>query len=252
MEKILLVEDDEQLLFILSNSLENVGYPTLIAKNGEQAINLLNNDHDISLVVTDLLMPVVDGLELCNYIRENKQFENLPVLIITGQSDIFYKSKGFNAGADDYITKPVEFVEFMLRIKALLKRSRITNKGKILMGLNEPSAISTNGEISFTTKTGINIKFDKNRSVINLNGQDFYLTQTEFDLFRYLFNKKKEPTNSLELLEKMMNYPPGSGNPVSIRTHIRNIRTKIEKDPNNPEIIINIPKRGYLLNINDD
>jgi two-component system OmpR family response regulator len=255
MSKLLVVEDDEQLLFILSKSLENVGHLALVATNGEQAINLLNQHPDIDLVITDLLMPVVDGVQLCNYIRNEKAFENIPILIITGQTDIYYKCQGFDAGADDFISKPIEFVEFMLRVKALLKRRQrnVINPESQEQGISGDNLPHKQNEsenfFSFNTKMGIPVIIDKNNSTIVLGNQEIYLTSTELDIISYLYKKKKEATNSEELLEKMMNYPPGSGNPVAIRTHIRNIRSKIEKDPNNPEIIINIPKRGYILNI---
>jgi DNA-binding response OmpR family regulator len=250
MSKILIVEDDEQLLFILSKSLENTGYKTFCATNGEKAISILNQTSDIDLVIADLVMPVVDGIELCNYIRNEKSFENIPILIITGQTDIYHKCQGFEAGADDYITKPIEYVEFMLRVKALLKRNqRYSESPEHTESIkNELVAINKNS-ISFFTKSRIPIIINKNNSTIKIGGKETYLTSTELDILIYLYYKKQEPTNSEELLEKIMNYLPGSGNPVAIRTHIRNIRAKMESDPNNPEIIINIPKRGYILNI---
>ncbi len=246
MSRLLIVEDDEQLLFILSKSLENVGYKTLMAKNGDEGIELLNQYQDIDLVVTDLMMPVVDGIQLCNFIRSKPEYEYLPILIITGQSDIYYKCQGFNAGADDYITKPVEFVEFMLRVKALLKRNhRFTPKFQNDLA-NDENLVRTDNQKN--SDKGILLKLDKNTSKITVNSKEVYLTSTEFEIINYLLQKKQEPTNTEEFLEKLMNYPHGAGNPVAIRTHIRNIRSKIEKDPNNPEIIINIPKRGYILN----
>lgn len=256
MSKLLIVEDDEQLLFILSKSLENAGYKTLIATNGEQAIKILNQTPDIDLVITDLIMPIVDGVQLCHYIRNEKAFENLAILIITGQTDIYYKAQGFDAGADDFVTKPIEYVEFMLRVKALLKRNRrypehsdeantLTDKES----KKDSPDVTNKNSLSFMTKSHIPIIVDKNNSTIIVGEKEIYLTSTELEIITYLYNKKQEPTNSEELLEKIMNYLPGSGNPVAIRTHIRNIRAKMESDPNNPEIIINIPKRGYILNI---
>jgi DNA-binding response OmpR family regulator len=243
MGKLLVVEDDEQLLFIISKSLENAGHEVLIADNGEKAISLLNLNQDIDLIITDLLMPVLNGVQLCNYIRNEKAFENIPILIITGQTDIYYKCQGFNAGADDFITKPIEFVEFMLRVKALLKRNSRTSEV-------DPTIAKNYNKGLLITKNGLPVIIDKNNSILNINEQEIYLTSTEMDIITYLFNKKQEPTNSEELLEKIMHYPSGSGNPVSIRTHIRNIRSKIEKKLSNIELIINIPKRGYILNIN--
>jgi DNA-binding response OmpR family regulator len=256
MSKILIVEDDEQLLFILSKTLDNAGYQTLIATNGEKAITILKQNPDIELVITDLVMPVLDGVQLCNYIRNDKTFENLSILIITGQTDIYYKAQGFDAGADDFITKPVEYIEFMLRVKALLKRTtRYSGKSENLIrdsekgAFNESKNLLNKNYMSFLTKSNSNVVIDKNNSTIMVGDNEIYLTSTELEIILYLYNKKREPSNSEELLEKIMDYLPGSGNPVAIRTHIRNIRAKMEVEPNNPQIIINIPKRGYILNI---
>lgn len=255
--KILIVEDDEQLLFIISKYLENVGYKTSVAVNGNKAIEVLKSEPDIELVITDLLMPELDGLELCSYIRNDSELKDLPILIITGQADIFFKCQGFNAGADDYIVKPIEFVEFMLRIKALLRRKSGDNLNDIepsasglIDGKSPKVSDSLNAsEIKVLTKNGQSLIIDKSNSTVRLNNKSVYLTSTEFEIMNYLLQKRLEPTTSEELLEKVMNYPPGAGNPVAIRTHIRNIRTKLESDPNNPDILINIPKRGYILNI---
>jgi len=228
MEKILIVEDDENLLFIISKTLENTGYQTLTAEDGSKAIEVLNQCSDIDLVITDLIMPIVDGLQLSKYIRNKKEFCHLPILVLTGQGDIYNKCQGFDAGADDYITKPPDFVEFMLRIKALLNRSK----------RNKP-VIESN--LKFT--------FSRDKSTISFSDKEIYFTQTEFDIIDYLYDKKNNPTTSEELLEKVMGYPKGVGNPVTIRTHIRNIRSKFEKEFNIADFIVNIPKRGYALNI---
>lgn len=253
MSKILVVEDDEHLLFIIGKTLENVGYRVLLADSGKTAINILNENPDTGLVIADLIMPDVDGIQLCNYIRGNKELEHIPIMIITGQADLFHKCQGFGAGADDFITKPVEFVEFLLRVKALLKRNMklnyVSNNDSEQHHNEKIIYHSDKTEIEVTTKNGFKILLNKNNSTINVNNKIEYLTSTEFNILELLIYKKNEPVDTNEILEKILNYPPGDGNPVSARTHIRNIRSKIEKDPNNPEIIINIPKRGYILNI---
>jgi len=235
MEKILIVEDDTTLLFIISKTLENAGYKTLTAEDGSQAIEQLNQNSDIDLIITDLIMPIVDGIQLSKYIRNKKEFSHLPILVLTGQGDIYNKCQGFDAGVDDYVTKPPDFVEFMLRIKALLNRSKRIKQDESL----EKDKIKKSEKFIFF----------KEKSTVSFENKEIYFTQTEFDIINYLYNKKEISTSSEELLEKILDYPKGVGNPVTIRTHIRNIRFKVEKEFNISNFIINIPKRGYVLNI---
>lgn len=232
------------MLFIISKYLENIGFQNITAFNGKEAIDLLNTHKDINLVVADLIMPVLDGFELCSYIRNNEDLSDLPILIITGQSDMYFKCKAFESGADDYLIKPVDFVEFTLRIKALLRR---TKKQYIeIKSNNNPYNYSN---VSVKLENGITLYIDRNTSNVKVGNKTAYLTSSELDILQYLILKGTKPTNTDEILQNVMKYPKGSGNPVSVRTHIRNIRVKLEKDPDNPEIIVSVPKRGYIIKI---
>lgn len=244
MGKILIVEDDEQLLFIISKYLENMGFPNITALNGKEAIDLLKSNNTINLVIADLIMPVLDGFDLCYYIRSNKDLEDLPILIITGQADMYFKCKAFEAGADDYMIKPVDFVEFMLRIKALLRRSKKDDQNNENLNQNY-----NYNNVSIKLEDGKTLEINKDTSLIKIENKESYLTSSELDIIQYLIIKGTKPTNTDEILEKVMKYPKGSGNPVSVRTHIRNIRMKIEEDPDNPKVLISIPKRGYIIKI---
>jgi len=226
MLKILVVEDDEQLLFIIAKFLENSGFEVLIAHNGVEALFILQKNTDISLVIADLVMPEMDGVELCSKIRNSQFLKNIPILILTGQADIYNKSLSFNAGADDYLIKPVEFFEFMLRINALLRRVKKQE---------------TKEKTNF-----LNFEIDKKNSKLIIEGREIYLTMTEFKIITYLQEKSPEPVPATELLTKILGSE--KGNQVTIRNHIKNIRNKIELDPNFPNFIKIIPKRGYIFN----
>lgn len=224
--KILVIDDDKVTLGILSKYLSNSKYNVLTAENGRVGLDLLNRNNDISLIIVDVLMPEVNGIEFCREVRADNKFKKLPIMILTSQSSIDDKYIGFEAGADDYIIKPFESLEVLLRIQALLRRSIEEN--------SEEESI---------------LKVNNNKFSININGQDIYLTSIEFDILNYLYRNKNKPVSNDELLEKVMDYPPKVGNPEIIRTHIKNIRHKLEDNPSNPSFITTVPKRGYMLKV---
>jgi DNA-binding response OmpR family regulator len=230
-KKILIVDDDEMVSFTITVHLESSGYKVVTAKNGEEAIKVLGNNKDIDLVITDIRMPVLDGIEFCRFIRNDPENKNLPILILTASTDSLTKYQGFTAGTDDYITKPFDPIELLLRIRAMLRR-------------NEPPVPQEVPQEKAPDMADALIYVD---SQIEINGKEVFFTNKEFDLFYYLYTHCNRYINSEELLNKVMEYPPKMGNPEIIRTHIRNIRAKIEADPHNPEIIKTSPRRGYFL-----
>ncbi len=231
MKELLLIDDDESTLLLASKYLNKSGYKTLLAKNGEEAFEVLKNQDTIELIVVDVVMPVMDGVQFCRLVRADKKFNRLPVLMLTAMSDITDKYVGFDAGADDYLTKPFEPLELLLRVQALLKRANY----------------NINPE---NNDSKVNIEINKENFSVNIKGKNIYLTSVEFDILSYLFNNSVRPVSVEELLQKVMGYPPRTGNPETIRTHIKNIRSKIEIDPSEPKFVTTIPKRGYMFNKN--
>jgi DNA-binding response OmpR family regulator len=235
MKKLLLIDDDESTLTLVSRYLSKSGYKTFIAKNGEEGFNILKLHNSIELIVVDVVMPVMDGVEFCRLIRAENKFEHIPVLMLTAMSNITDKYVGFDAGADDYLTKPFEPLELLLRVQALLKRNKSESNKNSNNPDEEKSSIAINSE-NFS---------------VNIKGKDIYLTSVEFDILKYLGDNPEKPISVEEILQKVMNYPPKTGNPETIRTHIKNIRSKIEEDPSEPKFITTIPKRGYMFNYNN-
>jgi two-component system alkaline phosphatase synthesis response regulator PhoP len=230
MKELLLIDDDESTLLIVSKYLNKSGYKTHNAKNGQDAVNILKTEHNISLIIVDVVMPVMDGVEFCRFVRDNKDYRHIPILMLTAMSDITDKFMGFDAGADDYLTKPFEPLELLLRVQALLKRTRIIT-----------------AEIASDKKLDSLIKINNETFSVNIKGKEIYLTSVEFDILCYLYLHTGKPIAVEELLQKVMNYPPKTGNPETIRTHIKNIRAKIEES-DEPKYITTVPKRGYMFN----
>lgn len=230
MKELLLVDDDESTLLIVSKYLTKSGYKIYTARHGEDGIDILSKNDTISMIIVDVVMPVMDGVEFCRAIRKNENHQHIPILMLTAMSDIMDKYIGFDAGADDYLTKPFEPLELLMRVQSLLKRVDL-NSEKTDELLSEVSSIKINNETF---------------SVI-IRGKEIYLTSVEFDILCYLYNNAGKPVSVEEILQKVMNYPYKTGNPETIRTHIKNIRGKIE-ETGDPKYITTVPKRGYMFN----
>lgn len=235
MKKLLLIDDDEITLLTTGKYLSKSGYEILSAKDGKSAVKLLEENGDIDLVIIDVVMPGMDGIEVCRFIRNDaypKRLRTIPILMLTAMSDITDKYMGFDAGADDYLTKPFEPLELLMRVKALIKRQINTD--------NEVQEV----EDDSNTKLRIN----KDNYSVFIGEDKVYLTSVEFDIFYYLYSNSGRAVSAEELLEKVMNYPAKTGNAQIIRTHIKNLRAKIEKDSENPKYITTVTKRGYMFN----
>lgn len=226
MTKILLAEDDINIIELIKDVLTSEGYEICIAENGIKALDLLNKEYP-DLVITDITMPEMNGFTLCQEIRKNSTFKDLPILILTGKDLIEDKYLGFTKGADDYLTKPFNIIELSLRVKALLRRQR-----------KYQNVDSVKNEF---------ILNDKNSSLKLQNGKEVFLTEIEFKIFSYLLQHRGEIITSKILHTKALDIPIYVGDEGHIRNHIRNIRIKIEKDPSRPLIIKTIPHRGYII-----
>lgn len=233
MKELLIVDDDLVTLAKVSTFLGKSGYKTFTADNGQTAFEILQKEN-ISLIIVDVLMPIMGGIDFLKKVRAEKKYYSLPIIMLTAMSDISDKYIGFDAGADDYITKPFEVLELLLRVQALLKRASFLSEAasKELEKANNPSSIVIN---------------EDNYSV-TIRNKEIYLTAVEFDILCYLYSNKNKVVSSEDVLQKVLNYPPRTGNPESIRTHIKNIRAKIEIDTAKPQIITTVPKRGYVFN----
>lgn len=231
MNCILVVEDDEILRSVISEYLYNAEYKPIPVSNVEDAMNLIDSLDNIKLIITDLKLPGTDGMELSRYIRKNSKLNNIPIMMMTGKNDITTKYLGFEAGADDFISKPFEPMEFLLKIKSLLRRTSLLEQNKTIIEKSD------NTEYHESPKN----------TYITVNGNNIYLTPIESEIFKYFYTNSNRLVTNEELMIKVMKYPRGAGNPEVIRTHIKNIRKKIEVEKNMPQILTNIPKKGYLF-----
>lgn len=223
--KILVVDDEELLVKGIRFNLQNDGYEVITGSNGLEAI-IATKEHRPDLIILDVMMPEMDGLEACLRIRE---FSEVPVILLTAKADDMDKLIGFDRGADDYLTKPFNILELKARIRALLRRS--ANKES-----SEPNNILTIG--------GIRLDLDSRNAY--RDGEIVDLTAKEFDMVEFLMRNANRVYSRESLLDTIWAYEYRS----DIRTvdvHIRRLREKLEANPAEPKYILTKWGVGYYF-----
>lgn len=224
MFKILVVEDDTKLREGIIMSLKNNGYNAIGAENGKRALEVLDNSH-MDLIITDVMMPIMDGVELTKKIKSNNM--NMPILMLTALDTIEDKEVGFNSGADDYLVKPFSIKELNLRINALLRRYSKTYEKEITIG-----------------KT----KLDYKSATIYIDDNKLELTKKEFQLLFKLASSPNVIYSREDLINEIWGYDCES-NDRTIDTHIKFIREKVKT---NDFYIETVRGLGYRVKINED
>ena len=225
MAKILVVDDEKVLVKGIKFNLENEGYQVEVGYDGEQAVELARNG-GFDLIILDLMMPKIDGLQACMRIRE---FSNVPVIMLTARSEDTDKIIGFECGADDYVTKPFNILELKARIRAMLRRT-VTSSQK------EKTSRLSQGHIVLDTDE---------RSAFR-DGTPVDLTAKEFDLMELLMRNPGRVYSRENLLNIVWGYEY-AGEYRTVDVHIRRLREKLELDPANPEYILTKWGVGYYL-----
>ena len=223
---ILVVDDDEQILDFLRPKLRGSGYNVLTANNGNEALEQVKAQEP-DLLVLDLMMPGKDGLETLKEIRD---FSSVPVIVLSARGADVDKIKGLELGADDYLSKPFNPDELLARIKALRRRFEPTETRKTLR--------------TFSLED-MTIDFDKHMVIVG--GEEKYLTNIEWLILGELAHNAGRLVTYHHLLTTV--WGSEYRNDVQlVRAWVSRLRHKIEKDPNNPRLIRNLPKAGYILN----
>ncbi|MFS0669737.1 response regulator transcription factor [Peribacillus frigoritolerans] len=231
-KKILVVDDEQSIVTLLQYNLEQSGYTVITALDGEQGLEAAVNIRP-DLVVLDLMLPKMDGLEVCKQLRQQKI--NIPILMLTAKDDEFDKVLGLELGADDYLTKPFSPREVVARIKAILRRSQLQSNG------SESSQDQEEGLL----KLG-ELKVFPERYEAFFDEQQLELTPKEFELLLYLAKNKGRVLTRDQLLSAVWNYD-FAGDSRIVDVHISHLREKIEKDTKKPLYIKTIRGLGYKL-----
>ena len=229
-EKILVVDDEENIAELISYNLTSNGYKVIIANNGNDAVKLAVEEKP-NLILLDLMIPGKDGYDVCKDIRSNSEVRNTPIIMLTAKSEELDKILGLELGADDYITKPFSVRELLARVKAVLRR----------FSISEPE----NNILVFGNLTA---DFDKREILVNDKKLD--LTLKEFELLEILIRNKGKILTRDTLLDKIWGYEY-IGETRTVDVHIRYLRKKIEEDDKNPKCIETIRGVGYRFNPNN-
>lgn len=224
--KILVVDDEQVLVKGIKFNLENEGYEVEVGYDGQRAVELARAG-DFDLIILDLMMPKLDGLQACLAIRE---FSNVPIIMLTAKSEDADKLIGFESGADDYITKPFNLLELKARIRAILRRGASQRQDK---GREERLV---RGHISL----------DAAQRAVWRDGEEVELTAKEFDLMELLMNNPGKVYSRSALLDLVWGYEY-AGEERTVDVHIRRLREKLERDSANPELILTKWGVGYYL-----
>ncbi len=232
-DRILLVDDEEELVWALSYSLSDEGYKVFTAYNGVEALKMASKCQP-DLLILDIIMPRLDGLEVCRAIRRNPDLSTLPILFLTQRDEVADRIDGLDQGGDDYLCKPFSTEELKARVKALLRRAHLTHEKK-----PRTSTLAVGG-------LGLDLKSHRVRA----QGQEIQLTQVEFDLLHFLMSHSGQIFSSQDLLHRALDYPPSSRDSSLVRWHIKNVREKIEPDPSQPIHVCTVPRQGYILEEN--
>lgn len=223
---ILLVDDEEAVQKLLAYPLERDGYRVVSARDGEDALERFSEEH-VDLVVLDIMLPRLDGLEVCKRLRASSR---VPIIMLTARDDELDKVVGLELGADDYITKPFSIREFRSRVRALLRRSSIPTEPH-----EQAEQLRVDG-----------LLVDLARRVVETDGEPVDLTYVEFEILKTMAAAPGRVFSRRALLEAMWG---GSDyrDPRTIDVHIRHLREKLESDPRNPELILTVRGVGYRL-----
>ncbi len=221
---ILLVDDEESIQTLLTFPLERDGYRVVQARDGDEALKRFEEEN-VDLVVLDVMLPRLDGLEVCKRLRSQS---SVPIIMLTARGEELDKVLGLELGADDYITKPFSIREFRSRVRALLRRAAATQAGM------ERIEVIDRGDL----------RIDVPRRTVEVRGAPVQLTFIEFEMLTILAASPGVVFSRRELLERLRG-GADYREPRTIDVHVRHLREKIEQDPSNPELILTIRGAGY-------
>ena len=227
-KKILIVDDEPQIVRVLKGYLETAGFQVVTASGGTEAIAAFRHEAP-GLVVLDLMLPEVDGLDVARAIRRQG---DVPIIMLTARVEETDRLIGLELGADDYVTKPFSPREVVARVRAVLRRTERTELA------------------SRTLKEG-DIVLDPDKRQVTVQGRPVELTPTEFDLLAVLMETPGRVFSRMQLLDKVQGYAY-EGYERTVDAHVKNLRQKIEQDPRHPRVVLTVYGLGYKFREDTD
>lgn len=228
MYNIIVCDDEKDIVSALEIYLTAEGYHVFRAENGREALTLAQNE-DVHLMLLDVMMPQMDGLETLTRLRE---FSNIPVILLTAKSEDSDKILGLNVGADDYVTKPFNPVEVLARVRSQLRRYLQLGAGSV-----RPASIVIGG-----------IELDDSAKTVTVDGEPVALTPKEYDILRFLMTNAGAVFTPAEIYRRVWgNIPLNAAGTIAV--HIRHLREKLEIDPAEPRYIKVVWGKGYKMEV---
>lgn len=234
MKKILIIEDDRSIAELQKDYLEVAGFEVLICTDGEEGLIILEGaENEFSLLILDIMLPGLDGLEILRRIKDHK---DIPILLVSAKKEEIDKIKGLSLGADDYITKPFSPGELVARVKAHLENYERL-KQRFSEGILKQKVFSIRG-----------LKIEKDARRVFVQGEEVSLAQKEFDVLLFLVQNPNHVYSRDELFERIWGLE-AFGESSTVTVHIARIRDKIESDPANPQYIETVWGAGYRFRV---
>jgi phosphate regulon transcriptional regulator PhoB len=224
--KVLVVDDEKDISELIAYNLKKEGFEVSVSADGESALRVIRKEKFV-LIILDLMLPGIQGLELCKILKSSGETSSIPIIMLTAKSEELDKVLGLEMGADDYITKPFSPRELMARVRAVLRRSHDKIEGEKILKIGE---LEINTDTYKVSKRGITIK----------------LSATEFKLLLYLVRRKGKVFNRDMLLTAIWK-DEAFVEPRTVDVHIRRVRALIEDDPSNPVYIKTRRGIGYYV-----
>lgn len=231
MHKVLIIEDDSDIVELLNIHLLDLGCSIIAVGNGQNGLDALSNDH-FDLIILDIMLPGISGMEVCRKIRQTDR--HTPILMLTARSEEIDKVMGLETGADDYLTKPFSIREFVARVKVIFRRSE-----------DQSAPRHSTGTSSLLSCGGLEIDIEKRK--VTLNNTRIDLSPREFELLVLLASNPGTSYSRKRLLNLVWGYD-FEGYEHTVNSHINRLRGKIEEDVSNPKFILTTWGVGYRFN----
>ncbi|MCX8062566.1 MAG: response regulator transcription factor [Anaerolineales bacterium] len=261
-KNVLVIEDDEIVARTIERSLRGEEFKITVANSGVEGLKIARKLIP-DIVILDVVMPGMDGYTVCREMRADPALADVPILFLTAKIKDEDKIAGFNAGADDYLSKPFNIDELILRVRAILRRSQRARAASIpevsppKPGALPPSVQSILQKISAENKAieaehclivGEYVLDTRSYEIYTPHKGKLRLTPVQYDLLYHLMSHPGQIFSPARLLDEVWDYPSDAGSPDLVRVHIKNLRERIEEDPSQPKFIRTVPGYGYTIN----
>jgi two-component system, OmpR family, response regulator RpaA len=243
---ILVIEDDEIVARTIERCLRGSENRIRLAFSGVEGLQAARREVP-DLVILDVIMPGMNGYAVCREMRNDSLLSDVPILFLTAKSKDDDKITGFKAGADDYLSKPFNLDELILRIRAILRRTKNQQRNNVNPNNVDASAVENKKESVSQLSVG---KFILNTQTFEITlptTEKIRLTPVQYDLLYHLMSHPGEIFSPSRLLDEVWDYPTDAGSPDLVRVHIKNLRERVEQNPRNPVFIKTIAGYGYTI-----